>query len=194
LASFADEAADLVVLDVGLPDGSGFDCCRELRRNSDVPIIFLTARDHEVDRILGLELGADDYLTKPFSPRELSARVRARLRRLPGGSLGPRDGIDANDTARGFSIDERRCSIAIGGVPLPLSAQQYRILRALAREPGRVFERNALLRAAEIDPELCEPRTVDSHIRDLRAILRRAGLDQAIVTHRGLGYSLSEQH
>lgn len=199
LQAFRKQAPDLVILDVGLPDGSGFDCCLEMRRHSALPIIFLTARSEEVDRVLGLEIGADDYISKPFSPRELSARVRARLRRLPGGPLpeaAPPSDINgetavAEQTA--FAIDERRCLISYQQQSLALSAQQYRLLRALILQPGRVFSRDALLQAAEADPELCEPRTVDSHIRDLRAVLRPLGADSAIITHRGLGYSIREQ-
>ena len=191
--AFNQAPHDLVILDVGLPDGSGFECCQRLRLHPShgmVPIIFLTARSDEVDRVLGLELGADDYVCKPFSPRELSSRVRAHLRRIPGGQFQPATNEHLVRVSQ-FRMDERRCEIHYQSQLLPLSAQQYRVLRALVMEPGKVFSREALIRASEADPELCEPRTVDSHIRDLRSLLRPLGGDRAIKTHRGLGYSLS---
>jgi two-component system catabolic regulation response regulator CreB len=187
LAVLQAQPVALVVLDVGLPDMSGFDVCREIQRRGPVPVIFLTARSSEVDRIVGLELGADDYLAKPFSPRELTARVRAVLRR----SRGP---VPA--TARvpdGWSHDEARCRISYAGKVLELTRNEYRLLVVLLAAPGRVFSRDQLMTAAWDDPGAALDRTVDAHIKTLRAKLREAAPEaDPIVTHRGLGYSLRE--
>ncbi len=187
LAAAAQQPVALVVLDIGLPDMSGFDVCRELRRTQVVPIIFLTARSAEVDRIVGLELGADDYVAKPFSPRELTARVRAVLRRSNGVS-GPAG------QASGWSHDEARCRIGFQGKPLDLTRNEYRLLSVLLASPGRVFSREQLMNAAWSDPGAALDRTVDVHIKTLRAKLRAVAPEaDPIVTHRGLGYSLREE-
>jgi len=175
----------LVVLDVGLPDGSGFDVCREIQRHSRVPVIFLTARSAEVDRIVGLELGADDYIAKPFSPRELTARVRAVLRRSNGSVAG--------SPAKGWTHDTERCRIAYNGRALELTRNEYRLLAALVGSPGRVFSRDQLMELAWDDPGAALDRTVDAHVKQVRAKLREIASDEElIVTHRGLGYSLKE--
>lgn len=177
----------LVVLDVGLPDANGFDVCRELRHKHAVPVIFLTARNGEVDRIVGLELGADDYLAKPFSPRELTARVRAVLRRSQA-QVTP---TAAPQTE--WVHDEGRCRISYRGTALDLTRNEYRLLGALLGAPGRVFSRDQLMTAAWDDPGAALDRTVDAHIKTLRAKLREVAPDtEPIETHRGLGYSLKE--
>jgi two-component system catabolic regulation response regulator CreB len=179
----------LVVLDVGLPDANGFDVCRELRRRHAVPVIFLTARSGEVDRVVGLELGADDYVAKPFSPRELTARVRAVLRRSNGAAA---PATTANATAE-WAHDGARCRISYRGRALDLTRNEYRLLGALLAAPGRVFSRDQLMTAAWDDPGAAMDRTVDAHIKSLRAKLREAAPDaEPIETHRGLGYSLKE--
>lgn len=176
-----------VVLDVGLPDMSGFDVCRESCRRHAVPIIFLTARSGEVDRIVGLELGADDYLAKPFSPRELTARVRAVLRRSNG-----RMPVAAA-AGRTWRHDEAGCRIHFHGKALELTRNEYRLLAVLLGAPGRVFSRDQLMEAAWDDPGAAMDRTVDAHVKMLRAKLHDAAPDSdAIVTHRGLGYSLRD--
>jgi two-component system catabolic regulation response regulator CreB len=189
LAVLAAQPVALVVLDVGLPDMSGFDVCREMHRHSPVPIIFLTARSGEVDKIVGLELGADDYLAKPFSPRELTARVRAVLRRSHGA------GAPAAPTPPGaWAHDEARCRISYSGQSLDLTRNEYRLLGALLAAPGRVFNRDQLMTAAWDDPGAALDRTVDAHIKTLRAKLRAAAPEaDPIITHRGLGYSLREE-
>ena len=177
---------DVVVLDVGLPDASGFDVCRELRGFSDVPVIFLTARNDEIDRVLGLELGADDYIAKPFSPRELVARVRARLRRPQAGAAG--DGF----VARGeFAIDREGHRIRWRGHALDLTRYEYAVLEALLQRPGAILSRAQLMdRGWDSDADSAD-RTIDTHVKTLRAKLRAAGADpETIRTHRGLGYSL----
>lgn len=187
LAVLAQQPVALVVLDVGLPDASGFDVCRELRRRHAVPVIFLTARSSEVDKIVGLELGADDYLAKPFSPRELTARVRAVLRRSHGAAA-------PSPAPAGWAHDEARCRISYRGTALDLTRNEYRLLAALLASPGRVFSRDQLMAAAWADPGAAMDRTVDAHIKMLRAKLRGAAPDaDPIVTHRGLGYALREE-
>ena len=192
LAVLQSQPVALVVLDVGLPDMSGFDVCREIRRRHAVPVIFLTARSDEVDRIVGLELGADDYVPKPFSPRELTARVRAVLRRSNGGN-GPVP-RPVGDPAAPWQHDEARCRISYRGHALELTRNEYRLLGALLAQPGRVFSRDQLMEAAWEDPGAALDRTVDAHIKSVRAKLRVvAPAADPIVTHRGLGYSLREE-
>lgn len=248
---------DLVVLDVGLPDGSGFDVCRELRTFSEVPVIFLTARNDVVDRVLGLELGADDYMCKPFSPRELVARVRARLRREPtslagsagaggtaaggagaggaaagnagtgnagggveatrgsgsgsagarssgnagtgarssaAGNVGAADGEGASDgwvTRGDFAIDREGHRIRFRGQLLELTRYEHALLTALLARPGAILNRAQLMaRGWDSDADSAD-RTVDTHIKTLRAKLRGAGAEKELIrTYRGLGYAL----
>ena len=177
----------LVVLDVGLPDTIGFDLCKEIRRTSNLPIIFLTARASEVDRVVGLEIGGDDYMVKPFSPRELCARVKAVLRRVQASAPG------ATVVHGSFRIDEERAQIHFQGTRLVLSGTEFRLLRALCAKPGRVFSRAQLMDIAWDDPGAALERTVDAHIKSLRAKLKEAHPDtDPIETHRGFGYSLRE--
>ena len=173
---------DLVILDVGLPDRSGFDVCRDLREASAVPVIFLTARSDEIDRVLGLELGADDYMTKPFSPRELVARVRARLRRHEGG--------DAQRKGR-FEVDANAHRIRYAGQWLDLTRSEHALLAELLRRPGAILSRAQLLDRAWEDALESGERTVDTHVKTLRAKLRAQDpARDPIHTHRGLGYSI----
>jgi two-component system catabolic regulation response regulator CreB len=176
---------DLAVLDVGLPDIGGFALCRELRRGRDLPVIFLTAQDAEADRILGLEIGADDYVTKPFSPRELVARVRVVLRRLqpPAGRESGGGAVFAHD-AEGHRIRYR-------GHALDLTRYEYGLLAALLQRPGAVLSRAQLMDRVWGDALESGDRTVDTHIKTLRAKLRDVAPDHdPIRTHRGMGYSL----
>lgn len=186
----------LVVLDVGLPDMSGFDVCRELRIRSQVPVIFLTARASEVDRVVGLELGADDYVTKPFSPRELSARVRANIRRSQMCSGPAATAVDAVVVATDipFQIDYERWVICYFGEALVLSRYEFRLLAVLVEKPGRVYSRAQLMDAAWEEPDASMERTVDTHIKSVRAKLKALRADEdPIVTHRGIGYSMRER-
>ncbi len=178
----------LVVLDVGLPDTNGFDLCREIRRFSPIPVIFLTARNDEVDRIVGLEIGADDYLSKPFSPRELAARVKAVLRR----GLVTVD-RSAKSARLPFKVDEERHSISYFESALELTRYEFRLLKVLVSRPGWVFSRDKLMELAWEDPDMSLDRTVDAHIKTLRAKLKKiTPAEEPIVTHRGVGYSLKE--
>jgi two-component system catabolic regulation response regulator CreB len=183
----------LVILDVGLPDISGFDVCRQLRRHSDVPVIFLTARAEEVDRIVGLELGADDYVAKPFSPRELVSRVRAVLRRARSVSEPAHDPASAIMPAatQKFQIDRAACRIACQGQWLNLTRYEYLLLACLLEHPGRVYSRATLMQQVWQNAEETEERTVDTHIKPLRGKLRALfPAYDPLVTHRGLGYSI----
>ncbi len=180
------QPVSLVLLDIGLPDISGVEVCRQIRQRHDVPVIFLTARSDEVDRVVGLELGADDYVTKPFSPRELAARVKAVLRRSARTTSGTSGG-------QAFHVDDERLRISYFGKALDLSSQEYRLLSLLIKRPGRVYSREQLMDLAWQSPEASMDRTVDAHIKNIRAKLRavRSDLDP-IATHRGMGYSLKE--
>ena len=185
---------EMLVLDIGLPDGNGFDFCREIRLTSQIPVIILTARSDEIDRIVGLEIGADDYVCKPFSPRELAARVRAVMRRyqttepvfdtvqvMAGGENKPEEGL---------SIDSEAFEVRWDGQLLKLSAHEFRLLEALASQKGRIFSRQQLLEMAWSEPQAAMERTVDAHIKSLRAKLKKVAKRDLIVTHRGFGYSL----
>jgi two-component system catabolic regulation response regulator CreB len=179
----------IIVLDVGLPDVNGFDLCREIRRQHAMPIVFLTARGEEMDRVVGLEIGADDYVTKPFSPRELSARVRAILRRT-----APLPSAVRTPPATPFVIDAERRRVEYFGLSLDLTRTEYELLCALVRRPGRVFSRDQLMEQVWTDPGASTDRAIDSHVKALRAKLRAVRADvEAIETHRGQGYSLREE-
>lgn len=177
--------ADLIILDVGLPDISGFETCKNLRRFSDVPVIFLTARDGEIDRVVGLEIGADDYVVKPFSPREVAARVRAILKRV-----APRPFAEAGSAL--FQVDSERVQISYRGKPLNLTRHEFRLLNCLLEQPERVFSREQLLDALGVASDAGYERSIDSHIKSVRAKLRLVRAEaEPIQTHRGLGYSYS---
>ena len=182
-----DRDIALVVLDVGLPDTNGFELCKKIRSLSAVPVIFLTARSDEVDRIVGLEIGGDDYVVKPFSPRELAARVRAVLRRTAASRPSP------DKTPTGLEIDRARRQIMLRGTALDLSRSEFNILAELMVHPGWVRSREQLMDAAWDDPGASSGRTVDAHVKSLRAKLRKVCPGkEVIVTHRGVGYALSE--
>ncbi|WP_061026619.1 response regulator transcription factor [Bradyrhizobium sp. CCH5-F6] len=189
LARFAADRPDLIVLDIGMPEFDGLDVCREVRKSSDVPILFLSARDEEIDRILGLEIGGDDYVTKPFSPRELVARVNVILRRL-----GPRNGeIKAGAAALtqgSLLIDPEQHVASFAGTPLKLTAIEFGILRAFLTRPTSVFNREQLMRAAyQLNIQVSD-RTIDSHIRNIRAKLAALNCENVIETIHGVGFKL----
>lgn len=184
----AEMVHDLAILDVGLPDMTGFELCRKLRETSRIPILFLTARDSELDRVLGLEIGGDDYVTKPFSPREVAARVRAILRR--GMAIMP---TTEAASSGGLCVDQASKRITCRGVPLDLTAHEFRLAAVLIKRPGQVFSREQLLEHAWDDPGAVTDRTVDAHVKSLRAKLRAVctGAEEMILTRRGLGYAYS---
>jgi len=186
----AEEFA-LVIVDVGLPDVNGFELARRIRQESGMPLIFLTARSDEIDRVAGLELGADDYVVKPFSPRELCARLRAVLRRY-GETNSGRSETHAT-TCAGFLVDEKKRRITYHGEALDLTRYEYRLLSLLIRNPGRVYSRDELMERVWEEPGMSMDRTVDTHVKTLRQKLKAVRPDEEpIVTHRGLGYSLRE--
>ena len=187
LARFAEEHVDLVVLDLMLPKVDGLEVCKRLRAGSSVPIIMLTARDDELDKVLGLELGADDYITKPFSIREFRSRVRALLRRAaaPASGGGQEETIERD----GLRIDIGRRDVVVRGAPVQLTYVEFELLRTLAASPGRVFTRELLLQALWGGSDYREPRTIDVHVRHLREKLERdPGQPEYILTVRGVGY------
>ena len=191
LARLADGAHDLVVLDVGLPDMSGFDVCRALRRHSDIPVLFLTARSDEIDRIVGLELGGDDYVAKPFSPREVVSRIRAILRRLRPERLAT-GAAPTFENGPVFAVDRNSLRIAFHGTWLNLTRYEYLLLALLLERPGRILSRPQIMESVWQDGGESLERTVDTHIKTLRGKLRALRPDdEVIVTHRGLGYSIA---
>lgn len=182
LAQLQDGKHALAILDVGLPDMSGFEVCRAARKFTDIPILFLTARSEEVDRIVGLEIGADDYVTKPFSPREVVARVRVILRRISPAAQ--------SQNKAWFEVDAESARIRFCGTLLDLTRYEYLLLGHLLEHPGRIHARDTLMDAIWHDALDTSDRTVDTHIKTLRAKLKavRDDLDP-IATHRGMGYS-----
>lgn len=173
---------DFVILDIGLPgDMDGFEVCRELRRASDIPVLFLTARDDEIDRILGLEIGADDYVTKPFSPREIVARVKAVLRR------GAQKFETGRTTFGVIEINTDRHEVTVEDEVVDVAAQEWALLETLVANQGTVLSRQQLLDLAWGVDWIGDPRTVDVHVRQLR---RKLGDDLPLVTIRGAGYRL----
>jgi two-component system OmpR family response regulator len=189
LARFAGERPDLIVLDIGMPEFDGLDVCREIRKSSDVPILFLSARDEEIDRVLGLEIGGDDYVTKPFSPRELVARINVILRRLT-----PRAACampEATVLSRGqLSLDPEQHVATFAGAALHLTAIEFGILRAFLTRPMAVFNREQIMSAAyQLNIQVSD-RTIDSHIRNIRAKLAAAKCDNVIETVHGVGFKL----
>lgn len=185
LEALENSVPSLVLLDVGLTDGSGFEFFRRIRRLTEAPVIYMTARDAEIDRVAGLEMGADDYIVKPFSLRELVARVRAVLRRAEPPPA------PAGGTPDTFQIDTVRRKIHYHDQPLDLTLHEYRLLETLLSQPERVFTRGQLLERGWDNPDHRLERTIDSHIKSLRNKLREIKPDaDPICTHRGVGYSL----
>ena len=186
---------DLILLDLVLPDGNGLDFLRALRSQTDLPVIVLTSRDEETDRVLGLEMGADDYVLKPFSPREVAARVRAVLRRAAARPPQPSPGSENEKPLRvgGLQVDPRTRKALAGQAELALSRTEFNLLAVFLRSPGRVFERSQLLDAVWGSDVVVGDRTVDVHIKALRRKIEEAGGDsRALETVRGVGYRLRE--
>jgi DNA-binding response OmpR family regulator len=189
LERFDEQAFDLVVLDVMLPKIDGLEVCRRLRSRSSVPIIMLTAKSDEIDKVVGLELGADDYITKPFSMREFSSRVRAALRRSEM-SRAARNGDDEEPLAVGeLKIDFLKRTARVRGDEAPLTYVEFEILSILSRSPGRVFTRDMLLAQIWGDSAYRDQRTIDVHIRHLREKIEQDAKDpEYLFTVRGVGY------
>jgi DNA-binding response OmpR family regulator len=180
---------DLVVLDLGLPGRDGLDVARSLRRTSNVPIVMLTARGEETDRVVGLELGADDYVVKPFSPRELVARVRAVLRRTEAAGAGGTEVLRVADV----EVDLPRMRVVVGGRPVELTPTEFQLLATMAREPGRVFTRGQLLDAVHGVAFESYERAVDAHVKNLRKKIEPTpGHPRYLLTVHGVGYRFAD--
>jgi len=189
LAQVEHHAPDLVVLDINMPRMDGIETCRRLRARGDLPILFLSSRDDEIDRVLGIELGADDYVTKPFSPREVVARVMAILRRTAG---RPPALADAEAPLRHgrLLLEPDGWQASWAGTPLPLTATEFGILRTLAAMPSKVFTREAIIDRLHGPGFAITDRTIDSHIRNLRGKFAAVGAEDVIETRAGIGYRL----
>ena len=189
LAVIRDEQPDLVVLDLGLPGMDGLDVCRSIRKTSNIPIIMLTARDEETDKLVGLELGADDYITKPFSPKELVARVRSVLRRSELVQEG-REVIRVGDV----TLDLPRMQVTVSGEEIELTATEFQLLQALASQPGRIFTRSQLLNAVHGVAIESYERAIDAHIKNIRRKLEPYPHEpRYIQTVYGVGYRFSDE-
>ncbi|MCP4138553.1 MAG: two-component system response regulator CreB [bacterium] len=199
LEKLNQESIDLILLDVGLPDISGFELIKEIRKTSEVPVLFLTARSEEIDRVLGLELGADDYVVKPFSPRELTARIKAVLRRSSDSGKKPQEepaqaSLSESTPGTIFEVDKNKRQISYCGEKLSLSRYEYEILCLFIGKPGWVFSRDTIMDMVWEEPEESFDRTVDAHIKTIRAKLKAVNPDvDPIETHRGVGYALREK-
>jgi two-component system catabolic regulation response regulator CreB len=191
LNAFLNYCPDLIILDVGLPDVNGYELCKEIRRKANVPVIFLTARNSEIDRVVGLEIGADDYITKPFSPRELTARVKAVLRRCTAVKNPAASEMIETPQSTLFRIEIASRIIYFQGKNLDLSKNEYNLLVCLIKNPGRVFSRDELMGHLTEDSGFVLDRTVDAHIKNIRSKLRSVNPDlEPIETRRGFGYCL----
>ena len=189
LESFETHAPDFLVLDVGMPDLDGLEVCRQIRKTSEVPILFLSARDEEVDRIVGLEIGGDDYVTKPFSPRELVARVQAIMKRSKGQGDAPPEACENSFGVLCLNVERRTCLVK--GALVDLTGTEFEILRMLMRRPGIVYSRDQILQQAWPHNVYVSDRTIDSHVRNLRGKLRAAGCGDAIRTVHSVGFQLA---
>jgi DNA-binding response OmpR family regulator len=193
LQRFSEQRFDLVVLDLMLPKVDGLEVCKRLRAQSSVPIIMLTARDDELDKVLGLELGADDYITKPFSIREFRSRVRALLRRASAPRPGERDADELIDEGE-VRIDLPRRTVHVRGREVQLTFVEFELLSVLAAAPGRVFSRRQLLERLRGGADYREPRTIDVHVRHLREKIEEDPREpRLILTVRGVGYRFRER-
>lgn len=197
LAKFREHTPDLIILDVMMPKLDGTETCREIRKLSNIPVIFLTSAGEEIDRIVGLEIGGDDYVTKPFSPRELVARVKAMFRRMENiGSAST--GVKPADNTTGehimqvgrLSINLDECMVQLDGKEIALTAVELKLLSAFMRRPKKVFERDSIMSHAYGDNIVVSDRTIDSHIRKIRQKFADFGVDPIETVH-GIGYKLS---
>ncbi|RWY83919.1 response regulator [Rhizobium leguminosarum] len=191
MTAFRRGSIDLIILDIGMPDMDGLDVCRQIRKTSGLPILFLSARDEEVDRVLGLEIGGDDYVTKPFSPRELIARVKAILKRSGNGAEPERR--HATLVAGALSLDRGARTVTFRDSEIAMTALEFAILDALLSRPDMVFSREQLMEAAYGAGTYVADRTIDSHIRNIRAKFLAAGGQGVIATVHGIGFKLGRE-
>ncbi|MEA2391662.1 MAG: hypothetical protein QOK31_1771 [Solirubrobacteraceae bacterium] len=193
LARFSEQPCDLVVLDVTMPRLDGIEVCKQLRTHSSVPIIMLTARSDEIDKVLGLEIGADDYITKPFSMREFRSRVKAALRRAEMSRAEVEDGTSGEIIVGELRVDPAKRQVVVRGEPVTTTFVEFEILCALANSPGRVFTRDMLLTRIWGDSAYRDPRTIDVHIRHLREKIEQEPKDpEYLFTVRGVGYNFRD--
>jgi DNA-binding response OmpR family regulator len=193
LARFSEQPCDLVVLDVTMPRLDGIEVCKQLRTHSSVPIIMLTARSEEIDKVLGLEIGADDYITKPFSMREFRSRVKAALRRAEMSRAEVEDGTSGEIVVGELRVDPAKRQVVVRGEPVTTTFVEFEILCALANSPGRVFTRDMLLTRIWGDSAYRDPRTIDVHIRHLREKIEQEPKDpEYLFTVRGVGYNFRD--
>ncbi len=191
LASFKHTPTDLIILDINMPEMDGLECCRELRKSSDVPILFLSSRDDEIDRILGLEIGGDDYVTKPFSPRELVARINVILKRV-NNNYNKSVSLDSSRLVHGkLVLDKVEHAIWWEGKTVDLTATEFAMLAHLITQPKRVFSREVIMNEAYQNNAYVSDRTIDSHIRHIRQKFSDVGCAAIIETQHGVGYKLS---
>ncbi|CAN7748734.1 response regulator [Rhizobium leguminosarum] len=191
MTAFRRGSIDLIILDVGMPEMDGLDVCRQIRKTSGLPILFLSARDEEIDRVLGLEIGGDDYVTKPFSPRELIARVKAILKRSGNGAEPERR--HATLVAGALSLDRGARTVTFRDSEIAMTALEFAILDALLSRPDMVFSREQLMEAAYGAGTYVADRTIDSHIRNIRAKFLAAGGQGVIATVHGIGFKLGSE-
>lgn len=184
---FAERVPDIVVLDIGMPGMDGLDVCRAIRSTSNVPILFLSARDEEIDRILGLEIGGDDYVVKPFSPRELTSRISAIMRRTGARKEAPEADVLSKGAVR---IDRNRRSVRAGEASIALTATEFAILACLMERPGFVRSRDAIMDAAHGPAISVSDRTIDSHVRNIRSKFGAAGCADVVETVHGAGFRI----
>ena len=191
MMAFRRGSIDLIILDIGMPDMDGLEVCRQIRKTSGLPILFLSARDEEIDRVLGLEIGGDDYVTKPFSPRELIARVKAILKRSGNGAEPEKR--HATLVAGALSLDRGGRTVTFRDSEIAMTALEFAILDALLSRPDMVFSREQLMEAAYGTGTYVANRTIDSHIRNIRAKLLAAGGQRVIATVHGIGFKLGSE-
>jgi len=191
MAAFRRGSIDLIILDIGMPDMDGLEVCRQIRKTSGLPILFLSARDEEIDRVLGLEIGGDDYVTKPFSPRELVARVKAILKR--SGNEAEPERRRAIFVAGELSLDRLGRTVMFGDSAISMTVLEFAILDALLSRPDMVFSRERLMEAAYGAGTYVADRTIDSHIRNIRAKFLAAGGQGIIATVHGIGFKLGSE-
>ncbi len=191
LESYTQSAVDLIVLDINMPEMDGLECCREIRKTSEVPILFLSSRDDEIDRILGLEIGGDDYVTKPFSPRELVARVNVILKRTQSNGFDNKSDDDLKLSYGRLQLDTEQHIIWWDEKEVPLTATEFAMLLQLLKQPKRVFSREVIMDGAYQYNIHVSDRTIDSHIRHIRQKFTEVGCESIIETQHGVGYKLA---
>lgn len=191
LNSFNKSPVDLIILDINMPEMDGLECCREIRKSSEVPILFLSSRDDEIDRILGLEIGGDDYVTKPFSPRELVARVNVILKRTLSNANNQTDESETKLTHGRLELDTEQHAIWWDSTKVELTATEFAMLAQLLRHPKRVFSRDVIMDGAYQYNIHVSDRTIDSHIRHIRQKFADIGCESIIETQHGVGYKLA---